>query len=375
MVFEESDYHILRLPAGVVAGFHFIARRPFVFPMVFWIMLMMEERTLMVSRRYAAMNPEMLDPLFAATYHAHAEDEVRHVQLDWHLLERFYQDRPMWVRKINARLLEWTVFNFLLKPRHAIVRVVELLIAEFPELSGKREKLLGAVRGLSDNPGFRQMMYSTEATPLARSLFDRLPEFGSLRLPFLRTGHDDEHSIATIYEARRPRNHRGGRDIASACLREGRFPMPETRASCWRAFIGIFACFHFAARATFGWPLAAVATGFTLVMMGVYAVRHEAEHGILFANPRTNVIGGIITASFFPRAISSDLRQGHIGHHLREIARMTRAFDLWFEGESPVWKWMQWIGILTGMFYLAVVLSNVVVLVLPFLLKREMVQV
>jgi hypothetical protein len=37
------------------------------------------------------------------------------------------------------------------------------------------------VHGLSENPGYRQMMYSAEATPISRALFDLLPEFASLR--------------------------------------------------------------------------------------------------------------------------------------------------------------------------------------------------
>ncbi len=179
--YAASDYHILRLPRIFLAALRAIARRPFIFPMIFWIMLMMEERTLMISRRYAAMDPQELDPLFAATYRAHAEDEVRHVQLDWHLLEQFYQDRPTWVRKMNARLLEWMLFGLFLKPRRANVRIIGLLIEEFPELTGKRNQLVRAVHGLANNPGYRQMMYSAEATPIARSLFDRLPEFQALK--------------------------------------------------------------------------------------------------------------------------------------------------------------------------------------------------
>jgi len=131
----------------------------------------------------------------------------------------------------------------------------------------------------------------------------------------------------------------------------------------------IFACFWTASVVQTGWGLALLAVGFALLMVSVYSIIHEAEHGVLFRSARLNTLGGIITAAFFPAPFHL-LRQGHIGHHLRNRSD-DEAFDLWFEGESPVWKWVQLIGILTGGFYLMVVLGNFVVLCLPFLLNRR----
>ena len=131
----------------------------------------------------------------------------------------------------------------------------------------------------------------------------------------------------------------------------------------------IFACFRAATVLDAPWQLGLLCAGFAVLMVGVYSVIHEAEHGVLFSDPRVNTAAGVLTAAFFPGPFHL-LRQGHIGHHLRNRSD-DEAFDLWFEGESPVWKWVQWVGILTGPFYLMVVLGNVVVLGLPFLLKRR----
>jgi fatty acid desaturase len=131
----------------------------------------------------------------------------------------------------------------------------------------------------------------------------------------------------------------------------------------------IFSCFRAASVLSSPGAMAALACGFAVIMVGVYSIIHEAEHGVLFTNRRANIAGGVIAASFFPGPFHL-LRQGHIGHHLRNRSD-DEAFDLWFEGESPVWKWAQWIGILTGLFYLTIVLGNFVVLFLPFLLKRR----
>lgn len=178
--YERSDYHVLRVPRIFRAGLRFMTSHPSAFPMVFWIMLLMEERSLMISRRYAEMDAEAVEPTFAAAYAAHLEDEVRHVQIDWHLLEQFYQSKPRWLRRINGRLLEWFIAGLFLKPRRANVRLVDLLIDEFPELRAKRPMLVRAVRELLHSAGYRRMMYSPESTPIAMSLLQQCPELRRL---------------------------------------------------------------------------------------------------------------------------------------------------------------------------------------------------
>jgi hypothetical protein len=179
--YATKDYYILRLPKPLLILIRQLTARSLLLPLVCWIMLLMEERSLMMSKRYAALDAELIEPQFLATYRAHAEDEVRHVQLDWHLLEQFYQGQAKWRRRLNAWLLEAALVGLLLKPKRTNVRLVELLIAEFPELRPLRQQLIQAVHSLIDNPGYRQMMYSPEATPISRALFDLLPEFASLR--------------------------------------------------------------------------------------------------------------------------------------------------------------------------------------------------
>ena len=131
----------------------------------------------------------------------------------------------------------------------------------------------------------------------------------------------------------------------------------------------VFAFLRGAAVVTSIGLLILLSAAFAVFMMSVFSSIHEAEHGTLFSNEQANAIGGIIASSFFPAPFHL-LRQGHIGHHLRNRSD-DEAFDFWFDGESPAWKWVQWIGILTGFFYVMVVLSNVIVLGLPFLLKRR----
>jgi fatty acid desaturase len=133
--------------------------------------------------------------------------------------------------------------------------------------------------------------------------------------------------------------------------------------------VALAACFTFARRIHGFWPIAAFAAAFAILMNSVYSIIHEAEHAMLFPNRRANEAAGIIMALFFPAPFHL-LRQGHIGHHLRNRSD-DEAFDLYFEGDNAVWRWMVWIGILTGMYYLLVVVSNVIAAAFPFVLDRR----
>ncbi len=117
------------------------------------------------------------------------------------------------------------------------------------------------------------------------------------------------------------------------------------------------------------WAVAGLAIGYALVMNSAYAMLHEAEHGSLHDNRKLNDFTGAVLALFFPAPFHL-LRQGHIGHHLRNRSD-DEAFDFYFEGESRVWKSLQLYGILTGFFYVAVVLGNVIALVHPAGLKAR----
>ena len=112
-----------------------------------------------------------------------------------------------------------------------------------------------------------------------------------------------------------------------------------------------------------GAALAAAAILFAVVMNSVYSIIHEAEHGILFDDRRLNDGAGVLMSLLFPAPFHL-IRQGHIGHHQRNRSD-DEAFDFWFDGEHPLWKRLQFYGILTGFYWLVVVMSSAVVLLVP----------
>ncbi len=117
------------------------------------------------------------------------------------------------------------------------------------------------------------------------------------------------------------------------------------------------------------WAIAGFAISYALVMNSGYAMLHEAEHGLLHSRRWINETAGAVLALFFPAPFHL-LRQGHIGHHLRNRSD-DEAFDFYFDGESRLWKTLQLYGILTGFFYLAIVLGNFMALLNPKWLKAQ----
>lgn len=120
------------------------------------------------------------------------------------------------------------------------------------------------------------------------------------------------------------------------------------------------------------WQIGLLALAFAILGNSIYALMHEAEHGILHPNRRINDVVGVYLALYFPAPFHL-LRQGHLGHHQRNRSD-DEAFDFYFDGENPLWKWLQLYGILTGLFWLTIVMANVLVVACPFLFRRRYVE-
>jgi fatty acid desaturase len=148
-----------------------------------------------------------------------------------------------------------------------------------------------------------------------------------------------------------------------------RIPTAANAAILAGQILALSACFWAAGRVRGLWAVAGLSLAFGVLMNSVYSIIHEAEHAILFPKRAVNEAAGIVMALFFPAPFHL-LRQGHIGHHLRNRSD-DEAFDLYFDGDNVVWRWMAWIGILTGLYYVLVVITNVIAVAAPFILDRR----
>ena len=107
----------------------------------------------------------------------------------------------------------------------------------------------------------------------------------------------------------------------------------------------------------------AIAITFGFLMNFSYALAHEAQHGILFPNKWLNDAAGVVLFLFFPAPFHLT-RQGHLHHHAANRTH-NETIDLCYPNEPLWWKRIQFYGILTGFFWITVVLGGFVIGLLP----------
>jgi fatty acid desaturase len=158
-------------------------------------------------------------------------------------------------------------------------------------------------------------------------------------------------------------------DLAHSGEQADRIPVRLNLIIVAAQLLAIAGCLYAARQVRSGLALAGLALAFAVVMNSVYAIIHEAEHGILLRNRFWNDVVGACMALTFPAPFHL-IRQGHIGHHMRNRSD-DEAFDFYFEGDHRLWRSMVLYGILTGCYWLVVVLGNLVFLFVPFAINKK----
>lgn len=172
-----GDFHFIRASAPARAVLGALGRHPRWFPMLLWLMLMMEERALHYGRevlRHAAT----LEPRAVETHARHLRDEAHHVRWDQQLLDWVWPRTSAPLRRLNARCFTWLVGEFFSVPRRGAVAVVGELTRACPDLAGRRAELERDLRALAGRPAFHAALYSRRIVPQTFRRFDRWPEFG-----------------------------------------------------------------------------------------------------------------------------------------------------------------------------------------------------
>lgn len=131
----------------------------------------------------------------------------------------------------------------------------------------------------------------------------------------------------------------------------------------------IFSCFYLLSHCTSVSYVVSLGLFFAVLMNSVYSSIHEAHHRMLFSNHLVNDACGIFLSIFFPAPFHL-LKQGHLGHHKNNRSD-DEAFDLYFDYDNKIWKFVAWYGILLGLYWVVVALSNFIVILMPFLLKPK----
>ena len=175
--YSKKSYHFIRIARLGRALLRALAGCPFAAPLLVWLALLQEERSLYYSKRCLEWAAD-IEPRFAAVHRAHLADEVGHVGWDEGLLDWLWPRMSGLARAVTARLLGWLVAEFFYLPKRSGARVVGQLAREFPQLDAPA--LVRAMQQLAGNSEFLCTLYSRRIAPRTFARFDTHPEFALL---------------------------------------------------------------------------------------------------------------------------------------------------------------------------------------------------
>ena len=178
-LYHSSAFHFIRAPRAAWKMLRAAARQPRWFPMLPWLMLMLEERALHYGREILRQ-ADTIDPRVVATHARHLRDEAHHVQWDQQIIDWLWPRTERSLRRLNATLFTWLVGEFFSVPRRGAVAVIHELTRHCPALEPRRNELTRAVVALADRPEFHASLYSRRIVPQTFRRFDRWPEFAGV---------------------------------------------------------------------------------------------------------------------------------------------------------------------------------------------------
>lgn len=115
------------------------------------------------------------------------------------------------------------------------------------------------------------------------------------------------------------------------------------------------------------WVIAVCAIGFSYTANTLFALLHEAVHGVLHPNRNSNEWMGRAAAAFFPTSLAIQ-RAFHITHHRNNRSSFER-FDYLQPGDIVWLKFAHWYSILTGFYWLVTTTGLFAYLVTPRVLR------
>lgn len=179
-----GDFYFLRLGRAERVLLDFMARRPDFFVFWVWLALAFEEKTIDYYRHYQRHVKERpdrpIDPLYMDVHRHHMLDEVRHVQVDHHLIQAFYDRCGGLVRKLNVKLIARTLAAYT-RPKRTNIRIVEELARRHPRLAPLLPDMAAQIKALAWSESWQRITYSRKNAPQTFALFDEYPEMHALK--------------------------------------------------------------------------------------------------------------------------------------------------------------------------------------------------
>jgi hypothetical protein len=189
-LYKTGPHYFIRVSALTRALTRLLCARPSWVPLWPWLMLVQEEKSLHISRAYIR-DANVLEPHFVAVYRLHAADEAHHVGWDEELIAEMWPRVPKWWRRCNARFLTWLLLEFFLAPKRAGARLIDHLVAQFPEYAAPLRALRPELAALCHDRRWQNAAYPGAMLPRTLAQMEPWPEFSPWRNFLLRQSSTD----------------------------------------------------------------------------------------------------------------------------------------------------------------------------------------
>lgn len=195
--YRKREHRMYRMPRSLQAALDLLMRWPGTFLVWVWAAIFFEERTVDYCRQYLEVrkrDPGAIEAGFVQVQEFHFKDELRHYQLDQHLLTWLYDPQPAWKKRLCGRMFRILMRGYV-HPKLTAGRVLDTLAEEFPRL---RARIIPDLRkelpGLGANPDFHRNSFSLASVPKTMALFAEYPELDGIWDMFLAVTKEEARS-------------------------------------------------------------------------------------------------------------------------------------------------------------------------------------
>ncbi|HFD13088.1 MAG TPA: fatty acid desaturase [Crenotrichaceae bacterium] len=108
---------------------------------------------------------------------------------------------------------------------------------------------------------------------------------------------------------------------------------------------------------------------FSFLMLTNYALMHEAAHNVFHHRSIVNHLYGVVLGWLFPMSFTV-FKVSHVVHHCYNRSDH-EMFDYYYENDWKIIKYIQWYGLLTGLWWILIPIGNVLLAIHPAILKTR----
>lgn len=184
-MYKNSSRHFIRNNPAETTGLNWCVSHPRLFPMYLWLILLLEERAMYCSRVFLIHEEDSSAPFFLVQ-RQHLADEVDHVQWDEQVIGTIWPETSPWLRKLNVRLMDWMLREFIVAPKRAAVRVLDALVTRHPTLKPQLPRLKRELRELGQASEFQKSIFYAPVASRSERLMAKYPEFDHFRAYWFR---------------------------------------------------------------------------------------------------------------------------------------------------------------------------------------------